>query len=150
MAQAKIEVKIGNICFSGEGDSAWLESQFDKLLASAFDGAENSTLDNRQGEEGKAPRIHRSAGSLASYLKLQKATRNQVRKFLATACWLNLKGESNLTTALVTKTLTKNRQSKLTNAAHCLNQNVNKGYCEKEGKGFFVTVEGTDSFGAVE
>jgi hypothetical protein len=29
MAQAKIEVKIGNISLSGAGDSAWLEAQLD-------------------------------------------------------------------------------------------------------------------------
>jgi len=35
MAQAKIEVRIGNIFFSGEGDSKWLEAQLDKLLVAA-------------------------------------------------------------------------------------------------------------------
>jgi hypothetical protein len=147
MAQAKIDVKFGNISFSGEGDSAWLESQLDKLLASAFNGTEDAAPENHHDGAKKAPKIGGSAaGSLASFLKAKKATGNQVRKFLATACWLMLKGEDNLTTALVTKTLTESRQSKLTNPADCLNQNVRKGHCEKKGKnGFFVTDEGTSS-----
>jgi hypothetical protein len=146
MAQAKIEVKVGNICFSGEGDSAWLESQLDKLLATAFNGTEDSSSEDHHGVATKTPKTGAGAGSLASFLKAKKATTNQVRKFLATACWLNLKGEDHLTTALVTKTFRENRQSKLTNPADCLNKNVGKGHCEKQGKtGFFVTDEGTSS-----
>ncbi|WP_321476621.1 hypothetical protein [uncultured Paludibaculum sp.] len=150
MAQAKIEVKFGNICFSGEGDSAWLESQLDKLLAAAVNGTEAPAAEVHHGAATRTGKAGAGAGSLAAFLKAQKATTNQVRKFLATACWLSLKGENNLTTALVTKSLTDNRQLKLTNPADCLNQNVRKGYCEKQGKkGFFVTEEGTNSLETV-
>lgn len=150
MAQAKLEVKVGNICFSGEGDSAWLESQLDKLLATAFNGAEDSASEGHLGVITRTPKASTSAGSLASFLKAKKATTNQVRKFLATARWLNLKGEESLTTALVTKALKDNKQTRLTNPADCLNQNVRKGYCEKQGKkGFFVTEEGVNSLETV-
>lgn len=149
MAQAKIEVKVGNISFSGEGDSAWLESQLDKLLATAFNGTEDSPSEDHH-EQPKAPKTGAgAAGSLASFLKAKKATTNQTRKFLATARWLNLKGESNLTTALVTKTLAENHQSKVGNPADCLNQNVRKGHCEKRNKGFFITEEGISSLETV-
>ena len=111
MAQAKIEVKVGNVCFSGEGDSAWLESQLDKLLAIAFNGTEDSTSEDQEGAATRTPKTSTGAGSLASFLKAKKATTNQVRKFLATAFWLNQKGESTLTTALVTKTLASSSRS---------------------------------------
>jgi hypothetical protein len=145
MAQAKIEVKFGDTFFSGEGDSAWLESQLDKILGSALNGTEGAVPDQDDGAS-KKPKSERSApGSLASFLRAMKATTNQVRKFLATAHWLDVKGEGNLKTSLVTKALADNRQTKLTNPAHCLNQNVRKGYCEKRGKEFFVTEEGVNS-----
>jgi hypothetical protein len=70
-----------------------------------------------------------------------------VRKFLATACWLTAKGTERLTTGDITKALSDNRQGKLTNAAECLNNNVTKGFCEKEGKQFYVTEEGFTSLG---
>jgi hypothetical protein len=149
MAQAKIEVKVGNICFSGEGDSTWLGSQLDKVLATAFNGTEDSASEDYHGRAAKTPTNDTGAGSLASFLKAKKASTNQVVKFLATAYWLHKKGENSLTTALVTKALAVNRQSKLTNPAQCLNQNVGKGYCEKKGKGFFITEEGTNSLEAV-
>ncbi|HUB78682.1 MAG TPA: hypothetical protein VMB03_07805 [Bryobacteraceae bacterium] len=148
MAQAKIEVRIGNISFSGEGDSKWLEAQLDKLLAATpkriEDIASEDTIDGTTEAAKNGGAV--AARSLASFLKAKKATSNQVRKFLATACWLTLKGAKDLTTATVTKTLTDSRQTKLTNPADCLNQNVRKGHCEKQGKnGFFVTDEGSSS-----
>ena len=36
---------------------------------------------------------------------------------------------------------------KLSNPSDSLNSNVGKGYCEKDGKHFFVTPEGRQSLG---
>lgn len=85
--------------------------------------------------------------SLASYLSAKQASSNQVKRFLATADWLRQKGTSELSTALVSKTLRDNHQSKLTNAAECLNKNAAKGFVEKDGKRFFITSEGLTSLG---
>ncbi|HUI57970.1 MAG TPA: hypothetical protein VLY04_23505 [Bryobacteraceae bacterium] len=88
MAQAKIQVRIGNISFSGEGDSKWLEAQLDKLLAAApkriEDIASEDALEGTTEAAKNGGAV--AAGSLASFLKAKKATSNQVRKFLATAC----------------------------------------------------------------
>ena len=32
MAEAKIEIKVGAVSFSGEGDGQWLSDQLDKVL----------------------------------------------------------------------------------------------------------------------
>jgi len=65
-----------------------------------------------------------------------------VKRFLATADWIRLRGESELTTSKVSKALLDNHQKRLGNPADCLNQNVRKGHCEKKGDGFFITPEG--------
>jgi hypothetical protein len=103
-------------------------------------------------EHAPAPKKHHSEspgseepGTLASYLQKSKAGKNQVKRFLATAHWLQLKGSKNLKTGDVSKALKDHHQSKLTNASDCLNQNVTKGFCEKDGDGFYVTPDGLDS-----
>ncbi len=35
MSESKIEIKIGEITFSGEGDKVWLSEQLDKILDNA-------------------------------------------------------------------------------------------------------------------
>jgi len=74
-------------------------------------------------------------GTLASYLKKKNATDNQRRQFLATAAYLHDKtGDRRLTTSQVKKALSTNNQGKLTNASASLNDNVGRGFCEKDGK----------------
>jgi hypothetical protein len=52
-----------------------------------------------------------------------------------------------LTTSAVAKALKENHQKRLANASDCLNQNTKKGFCEKSGKGFFITPEGLTHLG---
>ena len=82
---------------------------------------------------------------MATFLKEKGATTKQVLKFLATAVWIESKGKQRLSTGDITKALKDSNQSKLGNPAECLNQNVKKGFCEKDGSEFFVTTEGKDS-----
>ena len=83
--------------------------------------------------------------TLPAFLQEKNATTKQVKKFLATAVWLEAKGQSRLTTSDVTKALNDANQKRLGNPTDCLNQNVTKGYCEKDGKQFFVTDDGKSS-----
>jgi hypothetical protein len=83
--------------------------------------------------------------TLPSFLQEKNATRNQTKKFLATGVWLEARGQNRLQTNDVTKALKDANQSRLGNPADCLNKNVSKGYCEKEGKQFFVTDDGKNS-----
>jgi hypothetical protein len=154
MADARIEVKVGAFSFSGEGTEKWLSGELEKLLAKIPELVELAPLDGDNaggGDEGKQTKTRKKGkvGTLADFLKEKNATTNQVKKFLATSVWLHDNTEQErLTTREVKAALKKAHQTKLTNPANCLNQNVTKGHSEKDGaSGFFVTEAGRNSLG---
>jgi hypothetical protein len=152
MPESKIEIKIGSIQFSAEGDQTWVSEQLDKMLEHAESLAQVAPSQVAP-VAVEPPTAHTPMAEdpvvaqkpLATFLKDKNATTAQVTKFLATAVWLESKGKDRITTSEVTSALRTSNQSKLGNPADCLNQNVKKGYCEKDGKDFFVTQEGKDS-----
>jgi hypothetical protein len=85
--------------------------------------------------------------TLASHLKAKGAESNQVKRFLATADWLRMRGNEKLSTSLVSKALTDNQQKRLGNPSDSLNKNVAKGHCEKNGDDFYITPEGLKALG---
>src|SRR5690554_3241347 len=115
MSEAKIEITIGQITFSGEGDPSWLSEQLDKILdraesllsltpapaVSAVSGI------NEGGNEAADLSGHSeiSTKPLAIWLKEKGADTNQNLKFLATAIWLESKGQNRLQTKDVTSAL---------------------------------------------
>jgi NADH pyrophosphatase NudC (nudix superfamily) len=154
MADAKVNFSIGTISFSGEGEETWVATQLDKILEKVPElvrivPQSQNTESGVQQQRHKEASINPSEGiatkTLASFLKEKNATSNQNKKFLTTSLWLEAKGKKRVTTTDVTKALKDNNQSKLTNASEALNQNVSKGYCEKDGKEFYVTDEGKAS-----
>jgi hypothetical protein len=146
LAQAKIELKLGNFQFIGEADAAWLEKQLDKLLEH-IKSIDPASVPEDPSDDSTKTGQHKTKETLSAYLKSCGATVNQVKRFLATACWLTAKGSERLATGDVVKALSHNRQGKLANASECLNKNVTKGFCQKEGKQFFVTEQGFTSLG---
>jgi len=75
VSQAKIQIVLGSITFSGEGEQKWLSEQLDKLLekgsalaASVPDKDEPDGSDNRSLRRPKG-----SIGTLASFLAAAKA-----------------------------------------------------------------------------
>jgi hypothetical protein len=149
VAEAKIEIKVGAISFAGEGEGKWLSEQLDKILEKIPELSKVAPPEPEQNGGGKSPRTHKIAtGTLASFLKEKNATTNQTRKFLATATWLqDREKRTRVSTNDVTTALSANSQTRLGNAADCLNKNVGKGFCEKDGKQFFVTEEGRAEIG---
>lgn len=149
MGEAKIQIKVGAIEFSGEGDEKWVATQLDKILAKATDLIQLApTKASDVGSGSKGDESGANLGTevpLGAFLKIMKVGSNQVRRFLATAIWLSGRGNKTLTTRDITNALSENHQSKLTNPSNCLNQNVTKGYCEKQGRQFFVTSDGLES-----
>lgn len=149
MSESKIEIKIGEISFSGEGDQEWLSKQLDKIIEHAgkliklAPGPDPGTGDAGHKPMSKDTEIAKK--TLPAFLQEKNATTKQVKKFLATAVWLEAKGQSRLSTGDVTKALNDANQKRLGNPADCLNQNVGRGYCEKDGKQFYVTDEGKNS-----
>jgi len=148
MPDVKIQMKIGDVEFSGEGDQAWVGAQLDRILKAAptIVSATPRAADNSPRSPTSAAGADSNAGQpLASFLRDRNASTNQVKKFLATAVLLGARGKNRLTTADVTRALKDSNQTRLGNPADCLNKNVAKGHCEKDGKEFFVTTEGATS-----
>lgn len=150
MSNSKFELRIGDFSFSGEGEQEWLSKELDKVLEKSHALSEISAKLTKSSSLMTVPDTPTnfvegneiSKKPLATFLKEKGATTNQNMKFLATAAWVMSKGKSKVATADVTKSLQDAQQSRLGNAAECLNQNVKKGYCEKTGKEFYVTEEG--------
>ncbi|HEY4847359.1 MAG TPA: hypothetical protein VIH87_06060 [Methylocella sp.] len=152
--QGKVEIKIGNLSFTAEGDQEWLGEQLSKVINAAAVSAQPTPV-STQSNPGD-PTVEADAGgpprnvnaSLAFYLKSKGGETKQVQRFLATAAWLNGREHKQLDTSAVAKALSENHQKRLGNPADCLNQNVTKGFCEKKKDGgFFITPEGWKELG---
>lgn len=156
MSDAKIEIQIGEVKFSGEGEQEWLTQQLDKILEKAEELIKLAPTPEPQVSIQPPPATQHQAAdfsnsseianqTLATFLRSKSATTAQVDKFLATAIWVEAKeNKTRLKTADIGSALSKANQTKLNNPSDKLNQNVSKGYCEKDGKDFFVTQEGKD------
>lgn len=156
MNTSKIEVSIGNFSFSGEGEASWLAEQLDKILERAEKlvnmAPQAPAASPAQSGQSHTPADFSRANdiaqkSLVTFLKEKDAATNQVQKFLATAAWLEAKGQNRLATRDISAALKNASQSKLSNPSDALAKNIGKGYCEKEGNQFFVTQEGKEHLG---
>jgi hypothetical protein len=153
MANAKIEFAIGGISFSSEGEESWVAAQLDKIISQApallaqslksKAPAHTDTDSDHKKPMSSDPDI--AAKTLPAFLTDKNSSTNQVNKFLATAVWLEARGNKSLSTKDISSALKDAKQNKLTNAADCLAQNIKKGFCEKDGGKFFVTQVGKDS-----
>jgi hypothetical protein len=150
MGEARIEIKVGAVSFSGEGEGKWLSEQLDKVLEKIPELTQvvPPQPPDEGGETDLSGAHKKGTGTLAIFLRERKATGNQTRKFLATAAWLHDHGKDRVTTIDVTKALSDAKQSALGNPSQCLASNVGKGFCQKLGKkDFFVTPEGRAELG---
>lgn len=154
MSDAKIEIKIGQIQFSGQGEQDWVAKQLDKVIAQAEKLIQLASLpdaDDGDGDGGDhdpkpmKPDAAIAKKTLPAFLSEKSATTNQVKKFLATAVWLEAKGKNRLQNKDVTVALRTANQAKIKNTALSLSRNISKGYCEKDGNQFFVTDDGKKS-----
>jgi hypothetical protein len=149
-AESKLEVSVAGLTFSGTGNAEWLSAELEKVLKAAPELAKAApppiTAGAVSGAFGTASANGGAVTTLAEHLKTRQAGSNQTRRFLATADWLRLK-DQELTTAAVTAALRDNHQPKLSNPAQCLNNNVSQGFCEKNGKSFFIAPAGLKELG---
>jgi hypothetical protein len=147
MADAKIEIKVGEVSFVGEGSETWLTSQLEKVIKHLPDLVKVAPVQalapDHQDSAHRATKPAGPKGTLAQFVSAH-GKGSQTRKFLATAVWLDPGGDKRLTTRDVSDALKNARQGKLTNAAQNLNDNVKQGFCEKDGKQFYVTDSGRD------
>lgn len=156
MGEAKIEIKIGEITFSGEGEPSWLSEQLDKIIDRAEElmnltpaqiTPSTTSSGTTQHEADLSDHNEIAIKPLAVWLKSKNAESVQTTKFLATAVWVEAKGQKRLQTKDITSALSNANQRRLNNASDCLNKNLKKGFCEKEGNQFYVTEEGKRSLG---
>ena len=163
MANGRLEFKIGNIEFVGEGDQDWVTEQLDKMLERLPELLNESKKDTSKITVKKVieevtpsqptdlfstpqPAIKRVIPeNLSAFLRNKDAIDKQRRKFLGTAVWLQENGKQLIKTKEVTDALRAARQVKITNPSHQLNQNIAQGYCQKEGNGFYVTPQGVEN-----
>ena len=98
MSEAKIDIKIGHIQFSGQGDQDWVAKQLDKIIAQAeklvqlAPPAEDHNEDSGHHDAMK-PDSSIAKKTLPVFLTEKGAKTKQVKKFLATAVWLEAKGQ---------------------------------------------------------
>ena len=149
---AKFDIKVGDTTFSAEGDPSWIEARlsdfYEKTAFGQGAGASSDTVDDvSTAGDGAEAKPNGKGMTLPIFLKSASVGTNRTKKFLATAVWLrDRQGVKTPTTSDVAKALKDNHQTKLGNAAQCLNSNVTKGCCEKTDNGqFFITDEGTQS-----
>jgi hypothetical protein len=137
MDKAKIEIKVGIVEFTGEGEQDWLGKQLDKVLEKVpellkIELANPTPEPQRTPTEASTTLVTYSAENntaptnIVTFLKEKNATSNQVNKFLVTAVYLQLNGKKRVTTTEVAQTLKSANQSKLANASDALNKNVGK------------------------
>lgn len=145
----RVELKIGAIEFSSEGEEAWVAEQLSFVSERIVDWANIAKATTKQASPSEQPSDEQDepAPPLAKHLKDKNGDKSNTRKFLATADWLRRKGDKALTTKKVTEALRENQQKRLGNASQSLNDNVSQGLCEKDGSGFYITSEGLKSLG---
>ena len=153
MANAKIDFTIGSISFSGEGEESWLANQLDKIIEKAADLikiapspqviTEGAGIIETHAEAKEDAAI--AAHTLPSFLKEKNATSVQKRKFLATALWLQARGQERMMTRDIVRSLKDSSQSRLGNASQELGKNISSGFIARDGDRFFVTDQGKAS-----
>jgi hypothetical protein len=147
MSEAKIDIKIGHVQFSGEGEQDWVAKQLDKILAQAEKlmriAPEDHSDDFHAGRGGKDGSI--SNLSLANFLNSKNAQKDQMKKFVATAIWLHAKGTPRLEPKDVTKALADASQKRLGNPRDILRRAISKGLCDRQGRQFYVTDIGKEN-----
>ena len=149
-SRSKVSLKIGQMEFSCEGSEEWVAERMALVFSEAGKLAKIAPPTNSSQStagNGTAASEEGPVGALATHLKEKSAEKSQNLRFLATSDWIRRKGKPVMSTSDVTGALKDNHQSRLGNAAECLSQNIKKGFCQKDGKGFFITPEGLKELG---
>lgn len=153
MANAKIDLTIGGISFSGEGEESWLANQLDKIIEKAADLIKIAPSPQVITEVAGPTTTHEAATAdtaiaahtLPSFLKEKNANKAQTKKFLATALWLQARGQERMLTKDIVKALKDSSQNRLANASRELGRNITNGCIARDGDQFSVTDQGKAS-----
>lgn len=111
MSESKIQIKIGPIEFSGEGNEEWLASQFDKILAKAADLVKLAPeSDNSNDDTNLEPKKGGKTGGLVDLSMLNVATKLACKSgsdlLVAAAAYLRfVKGQTSFTRDEILKSM---------------------------------------------
>ena len=160
-ADMKLKLMIGGFEVSYSGSEEFAEQKLLNLTHELIELAASQNLSGRTQEAAElavprgstpmnaadAAEIGNSVGQLSDFLRqlqengLSSTTRD---KFLATSAWLHLSGYARITSGNVAEALQEHHETALSNPSHCLNLNIERNYCERDGKNgpYFVTTPG--------
>lgn len=145
MAEASIQIEVGKVKFVAQGSPDWVDKKYEEFLRHMGELQKHLPVAEAPPTDQRKLVIEQADVPLAIFLKNLKVGSSQNNRFLAAAVWLKLKGQTVVKTAEVVKALADAQQQRLGNPADILNQNVKKGFCVKNGDGFYVTPEGEES-----
>src|SRR5687767_7624950 len=101
MADAKLRIKIGDLEFEGEGDPIWLIERLDIIIEKApsllrTPKAAQPAQPNKDADAHAPipPDAAIAAKPLGTFLREKIVGDNQTKQFLATAVWLESKGQN--------------------------------------------------------
>ena len=145
MSNSKIEIKVGIVEFTGEGEQKWLSEQLDKVLAKVPEllKIELSAPNNGFGTKSALNSIENGLNndqpntiitqSLSTFLKEKKPS-SRPDLFLATAIWIHdNQGKSRIQQKDINIELKQSSQVPIPNPNQEFARNVKKGYCVKDG-----------------
>jgi len=146
MEHSKMEIKIGEISFHGEGEEKWLTEQLDKILRKADELINLGRKTAPQHIIHEAPHADPAPHTTVILPKALANISKAVDRFLATALWLQKNGKTELTIKDVTKALSDAKQSPLSNPSQSLIYNIRNGHCAKKGNKFYVVEEDAQKY----
>lgn len=154
MSDVKIQIKIWNLEFSGEGNSDRLEKQIDKILQKTPQLNQEQTepaqhIPSQAISNNQITKWGNALWTLPTFLKEKNALDNRNLKFLATAAFLHLSGRHRVTRIDITTALKNASQKPIPSKDMSLvmQRVISKGYCAKDGKELYVTTEGYEHLG---
>lgn len=156
MTNSKIEIKVGIIEFSGEGEQKWLSEQLDKILEKVpellkIEVAPPTNPTNSINSQATTPEVTAKPKavvkqSLSTFIKEKKPS-SKPDIFLATAIWIHdNQGKKRIQQKDINVELKKSSQVPIHNLTQEFNRNVKKGYCVKDSNTFYVTPEGRSQY----
>lgn len=146
---AYFRIKSGDVVVTYDGPEEFLEQVVPKLVSEVGDKVRQMVSDPTPEPVAPAKPERKKKDSLLKLIERQPKD-TQVRRFLVAAAWLQVNEKDKLTTSKVNEVLIKSKLPKLTNASDSLNQNINKGFCERpkpKGSEIFVTPKGLKEVG---
>lgn len=143
---SSIKIEAGGVAIEFTGSEEFIEKRLPTLITEIGQRISQMSLPSRAGGEQSSDGSEATIG-LGELIKSHSID-TQIGRFLAAAAWLQHQQSDNLTSTEVANALKKAKQTEVKNPSDCVNQNLKKGFIEKnDDKTFFVTPAGMQELG---